>query len=320
MNKSGLKLTNFWLLTAYYLLLTTSVLANSLEDFITEKKDNVGLAYLRLGAGARGIALGSAYSSSVTGPLSTYWNPAGLIRDKSAGASFTHSIHFQGIRHEFLSISMKKNKNAYGVGAMGLFVDGIELYTETQDFIGEYRAYDTAILLSYARDLGGSLHIGATFKYIYERIYINSLHGWALDFGLSYNIKPDIPVSLVFDNVGPKQKFRIENPENIALPFIIKLGSSISFWNFLFLLEFEKPCDQVLGTNMGIEYSFLPDFFLRMGHRLMYDEEAVVKNHDTQPFTFGFGVKFNRFNLDYCYNPYKLDIGSSHIFTLSSSF
>jgi hypothetical protein len=281
------------------------------EDFVTQERENVGFAYLKLGPGARGIALSNA---SLEG------NPAGIIRSETIEVSFTHIFLFQDIRYESIGFSTKRGNNGYGLGALGLFVDGIELRKENQDSIGEYKAYNSAFLISYARDLGESLNIGATFKGLYERIYVNSLSGWALDFGLLYNPKKNILLSLVFDNVGPAQKFSIPNPEKIGLPFTVKFGSSLSLWNSLFLFELNKPCDQVLQINSGIEYALLSNLLLRVSYKLMYDKDFKLKKHNTQGFSWGFGLNEERFSLDYAYNPYKLDIGSSHIFSLSFKF
>ncbi|MBO9572986.1 MAG: hypothetical protein J7497_12395, partial [Chitinophagaceae bacterium] len=54
--------------------------------------------FLNIGAGARGLAMGSAQVASVNDGSSGYWNPAGLVNVKdNPQLSIMHAEYFAGI-------------------------------------------------------------------------------------------------------------------------------------------------------------------------------------------------------------------------------
>ncbi len=79
--------------------------------------------------------------------------------------------------------------------------------------------------------------------------------------------------------------------------------------------EYVKPNDGLEKVNVGAEYFFFYNFYLRGGYRFNYDEET---------FSFGFGVEYSvaddvRLKADYAF----ADVGrfkSVHMFTIGFGF
>ena len=85
--------------------------------------------FLNIGAGARGLAMGSAQVASVDDGTAGYWNPAGLLGVKDhPQANIMHAEYFAGIgKYDFASLVLPfdDNKRVVGVTALRFAVDDI---------------------------------------------------------------------------------------------------------------------------------------------------------------------------------------------------
>src|SRR5438045_8790632 len=63
--------------------------------------------FLNIGAGARGLSMGSAQVASVADGTAGYWNPAGLVGVKNyPNLNLMHSEYFAGIgKYDYASIA-----------------------------------------------------------------------------------------------------------------------------------------------------------------------------------------------------------------------
>ncbi len=84
--------------------------------------------FLNIGAGARGLAMGSAQVSSVMDGTSGYWNPAGLVGVKEhPQLNLMHAEYFAGIgKYDYASIVFPTANAKRTIGITGLrFAVGI---------------------------------------------------------------------------------------------------------------------------------------------------------------------------------------------------
>ena len=85
--------------------------------------------FLNIGAGARGLAMGSAQVASVKDGTSGYWNPAGLVNVKdNPQLNIMHAEYFAGIgKYDYASIALplKDNKRTLGLSLLRFAVDDI---------------------------------------------------------------------------------------------------------------------------------------------------------------------------------------------------
>src|SRR3954462_291284 len=85
--------------------------------------------FLNIGAGARGLAMGSAQVASVDDGTAGYWNPAGLVGVKDyPQANVMHAEYFAGIgKYDFASLVLPfdGNKRVVGITALRFAVDDI---------------------------------------------------------------------------------------------------------------------------------------------------------------------------------------------------
>src|SRR3954471_13309189 len=75
--------------------------------------------FLNIGAGARGLSMGSAQVATVDDATAGYWNPAGLVNVKEQPqVALMHAEYFAGIgKYDFgtLAIPTKTGKRTIGI-------------------------------------------------------------------------------------------------------------------------------------------------------------------------------------------------------------
>lgn len=157
--------------------------------------------FLNIGAGARGLAMGSAQISSVSDGTAGYWNPAGLANVKDYGnVNLMHAEYFAGIgKYDYASIAlpMSNNKRTLGISALRFAVDDImnTLFLVEPDGsvnynnIQAFSSADYAFLLSLAQNLKESenktVNFGVNAKVIHRSVgSFAKAWGFGLDAGL----------------------------------------------------------------------------------------------------------------------------------------
>ena len=180
----------------YLTLLTTIFCISATAQF--RKYSN---EFLNIGAGARGLAMGSAQIASVNDGTAGYWNPAGLVGVKDhPQLNLMHAEYFAGIgKYDYASIVFPtaNNKRTIGITGLRFAVDDImnTLFLVEPDGsinynnIQAFSSADYAFLFSYAQKLKESpnknVHFGLNAKVIHRSVgKFAKAWGFGLDAGL----------------------------------------------------------------------------------------------------------------------------------------
>ncbi len=222
----------------YLCLLATLFFLSSSAQF--RKYSN---EFLNIGAGARGLAMGSAQVASVNDGTAGYWNPAGLVGIKDhPQLNLMHAEYFGGIgKYDFASIAFpaSNNKRTFAVTGLRFAVDDImnTLFLVEPDGsinynnIQAFSSADYAFLFSYAQKLKESakknIHFGINAKVIHRNVgKFAKAWGFGLDAGLQ-----------IFSN---KWKFGISGRD---------ISTTFNAWSFTFT---EKEKEVLYLTNNEI--------------------------------------------------------------------
>lgn len=157
--------------------------------------------FLNIGAGARGLAMGSAQVASVKDGTAGYWNPAGLsgVKDHSQ-VNAMHAKYFAGIgKYDYLSLALPTagNKRTIGISALRFAVDDImnTLFLVEPDGsinynnIQAFSSADYAFIFSLAQKLKETsnkhINFGINAKVIHRSVgSFAKAWGFGLDAGL----------------------------------------------------------------------------------------------------------------------------------------
>lgn len=159
--------------------------------------------FLAVGVGARALAMANANVASVNDVTAGYWNPAGLLLQKSnVQVGLMHAEYFAGIaKYDFGGISKRIDSNSVaGLTFIRFGVDNIPNTTELIDANGNvdysrlksFNAVDAAVLLSYARNIPKlkGVKIGANAKIIRRKLgEFGGAWGFGIDVGAMYDYK-----------------------------------------------------------------------------------------------------------------------------------
>lgn len=306
-NKSQLGLT----ILTFLLLINFTTLAYSADN-----PASTGLSFLKLGAGSRAVSMGEAYTAIANDASATYWNPAGLANLSGTELMFTHNKWLQDITNAFAAFGFRAGKNAFGVSFMSNSIGGIERRViASAEPLDVLNAHDIMFGLSYARGFGENLSLGTTIKYLYQKIYIESASGLAVDFGFQYKTPlQGLKTGFVFQNFGFMSKLQEEStklPQKARVGLAYQLPFQILSGEFLVAADWMKILESTSHINLGFEYNFIKYFALRFGYQTGFEDKGI---HG------GFGVGFNRYRLDYAYVPFTSDLGNSHRISVGIMF
>ena len=157
--------------------------------------------FLNIGAGARGLGMGSAQVASVNDATAGYWNPAGLAEVKNnPAATLMHADYFGGIaKYDYAAVAVpiQDNKRTVGFSLLRFAVDDIPntLFLVEPDGsinynnIQTFSSADYAFLMSVSQTVKETdnykLHAGLNAKVIYRKVgkFANAW-GFGLDAGV----------------------------------------------------------------------------------------------------------------------------------------
>lgn len=309
---------------------------------IKNKTGTAGFQFLKLGVGARNVALGGATTAMAEGPTAIYWNPAGICFDNKTSATFFYNVWIASINHNFIGFKTPFSENNF-IGAAVNFVtmdDMEETTINNPQGTGSYfSAYDFAIVLSYGRQITDRFSAALSVKYINERIWDLVADGWAFDVGFIYQFHK-FRLGMSFNNFGTEKEiegdqleseyqifpdyktdevFLARVPKSIRLPINFRFGAGfdllkIHYHKLVLMADVAYFNDIGETENIGVEYSLLENYTLRFGYK---------SNHDAMDIAFGGGVKFYLKNIclqiDYAAVD-MADFGYRHQTSLTFSF
>ena len=314
------------------------------------KRGTTAAQFLKLGVGARPIAMGGTFVAQANDLSALYWNPAGLTNLTGPAVQFAHTQYLADVSYNFAAFGTTLG-GAGTLAASILYLDsGDMLVRTTRDPEGtgeRFKVQNLAIQVSYARALTDRFSIGGNAKFIREQIWHSSASTVALDIGTLFTTPYErLRLGASFSNFGPKMQMsgrdiifsedptpnqdgvvEIVNSEYLMdghpLPLLFRIGLSwdavqTSDHRIVLSTDAAHPNDNYEYLNVGAEYDFRGLIFLRGGYRNLFEQDGE------QGLTFGGGLDLRldgsvRARFDYAFAEFgRLD--NTHWFTVNLSF
>ena len=252
--------------------------------------------FLRMDAGAAGIALGGAAVGRPTDAYAVLLNPAlncAPGEEGSVSAGLSYSAWVEGINYQDVVIGRRSGKYAYGIEYRKLDYGDISGYDAAGNSTTDYTAGAYVLGLNFSRELSRKLAAGAAAKTALQKIGGATSRAFLYDLGLFY--KPSGPEAklmfgLALKNAGSAVKF---DAANETLPMIWEAGAAYEpFDGLAFMLDCGIPNSGKTEPRAGIEYSPVKGIFLRAGYS---------GNDAGSGFRAGAGIASRGISLDYAF-------------------
>ena len=287
------------------------------------KAGRASFQFLKIGIGARQTGMGEAGISIVRDVNSLFWNPAGVTGIQSAEASFSYDRWFADLNYLSGAAAVRwPDIGVFGVSyailgygdipeALAVSESGSSDTRTGATFTGN----DMLLGFSFARQFSDNLSIGATIKFLREKLFIYAENTYAFDVGTLYDTGfKGIHFAMSAQNFSGSVSYLpvSDRKEGYDIPLLFSIGASIdivnpkdSFFNagedqkLTIALETVNSNDYGERWHMGAEYTFAGFLSLRGGYRFNYDEGNA---------SFGIGLqkKFSdvEVRVDYSYVSY----------------
>lgn len=293
-----------------------------------------GAAFLKVGVGARNVALGTAVTALSGDVTQMFYNPAGIaLKDQTMQASFTYNKWIADIGHSAAAVSYNlEGIGTIGVGFISFGLSGIEAARDKSDDVtsSTYDYRDMAYQLSFSRYVVDQLSLGVTVKGVTQSIDGISASAFALDFGSVYHIGVlDWTIAARFNNLGSDILFYdIATP----LPMQFSIGTALKpykneMMGVMVAVDAVKPQDGPQYVYGGVELSFMELVALRGGYKFNYSGTDEVTgtggnaiNSTIEGLSAGAGVRTSfegyQIGFDYSFTQMEL-LDAAHRFTLT---
>jgi len=294
---------------------TCSIVALLLIIAVAGAVSNVGFASLKIGIGTRECAMGDAGTASAYGPQSMYWNPALTGWETLFGASASYSDWFLDMNKAALFAVRPLPIVNVGLGATVFNAGELEYRDDhpSEEPIGTFTPLDYTVYLNLSRALSGSVTLGVTGRYYYQRILDRTASGWGADLGLAVEPVKNLRFAGALMDFGSNPEFTFAN---YSLPTRASVGASYALLLGRSQLNFAADggysfFDRRFSLNTGAEALLGSLVALRAGYKIL-DQTAGL--------TLGIGFRVKGVRIDYAFGANDLSLGATHRFSVGFGY
>jgi hypothetical protein len=303
----------------YCLLLAVSfVLAANVQA--QDKVGTTAAPFLSISSGAKASAMGGASVAVSDDGSSMFSNPGGMAQLQSNNVTFSNMTWFEGTQIQDASAILVNNDlGNFSLSLRSINHGDIEVTTiESPNGTGEvFTPTNLSLAVSYSRYVTEQFSVGATTKFVQEKIWNESATGFAVDLGVLYrtNFK-NLRIGMAMTNFGTemqmfgddlRQPIDIDESKNgnnernegylatdaWPMPLLFKVGLAIDALDIEnhkieFAIDAKHPSDNSESIDLGLEYAFNDLVFFRGGYKSLFSSRE-----EDQSITAGFGLKYD---------------------------
>ncbi|MDE0481026.1 MAG: hypothetical protein OXI67_00480 [Candidatus Poribacteria bacterium] len=291
------------------------------------------MPHLRLGAGARSIGLGGAYTAIAEDATATVWNPAGLGSAADLSLNFSTQRLSLDRTHNFIAITkMLGSYGSIGLAATNFGVSDYNLYDAKGEYGGKADYSSNAYSLSYGIAVG-NFNLGLTGRMLADNFGVDSvenqsgfggvdigLMGHALHIDANEEQVPTFHYGVVAKYLGASlgEAGTVPMVVDVGVAYDLYMGNVVTFSADI-EQEFVNLEESAFSMRGGVEYTIVTnkstEFAIRAG---------VRASRDVQNLFGGLGINIAGLQLDYAIQDGMASeingVGSTHYVSVSYEF
>lgn len=327
-----MKLTIF---TVLFLLISAGLSGLKAQGFGEDRAGTESFQFTKIPVDPRSAAMGNSNMADAADGSSLYWNPALAARVDQPTFMLSHTSYVADVSVDYLSYIHKFGDFAVGASVHYLNSGEIKETTEFQPF-GTGRMFSTqhiAAGVSGAHQVTDLFSYGITLKLLTEKIEEVSYISGAIDFGFSYLVgDTGLRFAVGINNFGldgapsgttTREDLNgvqeIEPDEYSSLPTRFHIGAAYDVIksesnSLIVTAQITNPSDNAEQFNIGAEYGFMDQFYVRTGYEFGIEERKIP--------SMGGGIKVpfagKTIQADYAYTLFER-LGDIHRIAISIS-
>jgi len=299
--------------------------------------------FLKLGVGARGVAMGESFVAVANDVSALYWNPAGLSQFTEDQAMASHTEYVVDIKHDYFGFVYHiSDQDAVGASFSSLHMEDMQITTEAQpQGTGRYFGFgDIGIGVTYARRMTDQFSFGATVRYVEETMDVLKMRSVMVDLGTYYwtglgSTRFAVVISNFGSDVSPKGTVteydgKVDDSfQSFSLPTMFKLGFAFDpiaddDQKLTTSLQLNHPNDNSEHFRFGVEYSWQNTFFARGGVKRTIGQPLFAEDATSgESFSLGVGLRvqlgITAVNADYAFTDFS-QLGFVHRIALAFTY
>lgn len=263
-----------------------------------------GFQFAKISIDARSAAMGNSNMADAIDGSSLYWNPANASVLGSSNVMINHTQYVADINLEYLSYIHKLGR--FAIGGSIQYLNSGEI-NETTEFepLGTGRTFSTHHIsagVTGSHQITDLFSYGITLRYLSENYIDITYQTGAIDFGFLYYVgDTGLRFGVSLNNFGfeaaPSGTAEYETLDgmveqeptsDLSLPTRFNIAAAYNViendnHELLLTAQITNPSDNSEQLNVGAEYGFIGQFFVRTGYEFGVEERIWP--------SFGAGVK-----------------------------
>ena len=293
--------------------------ADAADALGSQREGTSSGTFLRIGVGARAVAMGESFVAVANDPSAIYWNPAGLasLQRREVAASHVAWPGDIGYEHVTLVIPSRRLGGSLGI-QLGVLATRIQETTDIEPFgTGREFSYSDLVTgVAFARRWTDKLLVGAGAKFVREdlgsEVGGTTTNAVLFDVGsIFYLGLGSVRIATSLTNFGsemrPSGQFvspysgEVRQYDGFDPPMAFRYGVAFEpletpAQRVTASVEMNQPADNQQQFKAGVEWAYRRAFALRTGYNF---------NADVMKFSAGAGFSLNfaslHGTLDYAY-------------------
>jgi hypothetical protein len=274
--------------------------------------DSHAAPYLRMGVGARALAMGGAFTAVSDDATAAYWNPAGLVKIENIEATFMYAANMSADRSlNYFSYGHWLGMGGLGISWLNAGMSDIPKYDNAGEPLGNGDVGDNAITLSYGMEVG-SLMLGGSAKVLHSDVLGETETGFGLDVGGMFAVTDMVSAGLMIRDIGSQYG-------EVDVPLNWRFGTAIHAMDGALIVGFDVDKVQDIDDfvlHLGSEYGME----VHPGYHAFF--RAGLNSVEDQAFTTGLGIRVPYLQFDYTYMTEADEeaLGNNHRVSVTARF
>lgn len=282
--------------------------------------------FLRMGASARAMAMGSGFTAEIDAGFAAYHNPGSMVFTNKRQLGFSH--HFLPLSRRFMAANFSipiPPSAGLGIAWISAGTDKIDGRTSSGEHTQYLSTSEDAFMISFAQRILPWFSAGLNIKILKHQLPMNTMDlagkGIGMDFGVFIRTEKGANLAFMVQDLNSRYHWKTDKifergKEYVEqFPTLYRIGTTFHYGKAYVAADGGMIMNgkELLGytIRIGGEYPYMDHYFIRAG--LGNGRMSVGVGLDWSL------LKDNDAKLDYAF-VFENPAGSAHIFTYAFTF